>query len=182
MMKRQTNRWVRIGILWGGLSASAWADNLPSFSPPTPQFVKWRHGATGSPIDWTGQPLVFSYLASPGTPFPTRANPKDNSANNENCLWSDNAIYLNFSWPTPRDTSYAILIYTDNKANGPSDPLNTVSLRGGLVGGAGGGNPNDPNRASVFRCFGNLYPRRISGCKAPRPWMESPRSPPAASS
>src|SRR5437667_7015778 len=63
-------------------------------------------------------------------------------------MWSDNVIQLSYSPPT--STASGILIYTDNKDNGSGDPLHSVSLRGGVVGGFGSVDPNDNQRESVI--------------------------------
>jgi hypothetical protein len=109
--------------------------------------VKWRTGTAGqSPTAATS--LTFQYLQS-GTNLtvPNRTSVKDNSANNQGFLWSDNAIQV--SYVKPNNTASAILIHTSNASGGATDPLSQVQLRGGLVGGAGG-TATDPNRASVL--------------------------------
>lgn len=100
------------------------------------KLVKWRSGIPNTILTSGITNLSLAYLGS-GTnlPFPDRAIVGDNSANDQGDLWTDNAIEVDYVKGNAADK--AILIYTDNQDNGPSDPLYGVALRGGLVGGAG---------------------------------------------
>lgn len=133
-----------IGI--GLISMNAWAVPPTSISA---RLVKWRNGP-GQPLVGAQQ-ITFAYLDTPVITVIDRLHPADNSTNNQGDMWSDMAIELSYTGYT-RDvinTSWGILIYTSNAPLSPTDPLNGVSLPGGLVGGAGGP-PNDPNRSSVL--------------------------------
>lgn len=111
------------------------------------RLMRWRTGVANQ----APQPaalMTFAYLGTGvNLALPTRANPADNSANNQGDLWSDNAIEVDYR--KGNSLSTAILIYTSNTVTGPLDPLGNVSLRGGFVGGSGG-LANNPARASVI--------------------------------
>lgn len=97
------------------------------------KLVRWR--GTGGTIQDSPAQMTFQYLSGSGLSLPTRSNPADSSANNQNDLWSNNALEVKFQ--KPNDVGSAIVVYTDNKNEGGADPIAPVGLRGGLVGGAG---------------------------------------------
>ncbi len=120
----------------------------PTIDIPNTFLTKWRTGVANQ-VPVQTSTMTFQYFASGSNlAYPTRLNPADNSANNQNALWSDNAIKLTYT--RGNTVASAILIYTTNTVNSPNDPLGAVSLRGGLVGGYGSADPEDPNRGSVL--------------------------------
>ncbi len=100
---------------FGGIAVSA-----PSLNS-APKLVKWRTGtANAAPIDATQ--MSFAYLTSGSNlPIPSRANPKDNSANDQGNIWSDNAISVDYK--KGNQTNAGIIMYTNN----------TIAKLGGLV-------------------------------------------------
>jgi hypothetical protein len=147
-----SGRWTRcagLALVAGLWCASAFGQGeTPSINGAA--LVNWRTNSRTFAFEsnYVSQ-ITFSYLGA-GAGIPSRSGPLDNSANNQGDVWSDDALRLDFSFPAPQDPDWAILIYTNNASHDASDPLNADSLRGGLVGGAGSGNPDDPSRASVL--------------------------------
>lgn len=122
----------------------------------TADLVKWRTG-TANTIQETGvTAMSFAYLASPGAAPISRTSPADNTANNQGDMWSDNAIKI--SYTRPNNAASAVVIYTNNTDGGLTDPLSGATLRGGLVGGAGG-TATDPNRSSVLPLLWKAVPK-----------------------
>jgi hypothetical protein len=107
--------------------------------------MKWRQPGVpnATPVAATG--LSFAYFNSGSNLLPpNRTTVKDWTANDQNDLWSDNVLQVNFT--KGNDLNSAIIIYTANHAPltgtafpltesaSSNDPLKSVALRGGLVG------------------------------------------------
>lgn len=130
-----------------------------SLNAPNTYLVKWRGADPTQPV----ANITFQYFPIGGsgntTPYPDRSVIRDGTANDQRALWSDNAIQIDFVKGNLANS--AILIYTDNKdayqiscqtACDPAekdDPLYSIALRGGAIGGASGP-PKDSYRVSAL--------------------------------
>lgn len=124
-----------VTIPLGDIDLTQMATSAPAIT--SAQLVKWRTGQPNA-VPVAASDLSVAYLGTTGAVgFPSRTSVKDNSANNQGSLWTDDAIAVDYQ--KGNQLNQAILIYTDNQVASftPHDPLGDLNFKGGLVGGAG---------------------------------------------